>query len=228
MDHKGKDSHLSGTSIVELDGTLGKLLLISEFIPSKVNLSIAEVTDEFSSDNILHDEQFKSTNEGNGFGKASGGDGFEGSESSGDISEFLSAQFDWSRKTDSGVGYEVTNDGKHGNTSVLELNISETIETLLASTVEKAKRVELSKGLLGTKGILEGTEGGGGSSLLGRGKGGSRGDERGKNGGLHFYLVVLWNDKNCELRLLLRMRLRMLVSTVVFTVSLQSSASPRF
>ena len=57
VDHKSKDSHLCGTAVVELDGTLGKLGLLIKVIPSKVNVSVTEVTNEFvsSSRNVSHD-----------------------------------------------------------------------------------------------------------------------------------------------------------------------------
>merc|ERR1719203_1230014 len=47
--HKRKDSHLCGTALVQLNGTLLQLGLLIEGIPSEVEGVIAEVTDELSS-----------------------------------------------------------------------------------------------------------------------------------------------------------------------------------
>eukprot|EP00580_Thalassiosira_gravida_P001041 CAMPEP_0201601606 /NCGR_PEP_ID=MMETSP0492-20130828/2537_1 /ASSEMBLY_ACC=CAM_ASM_000837 /TAXON_ID=420259 /ORGANISM="Thalassiosira gravida, Strain GMp14c1" /LENGTH=99 /DNA_ID=CAMNT_0048064887 /DNA_START=199 /DNA_END=494 /DNA_ORIENTATION=- len=46
VDHKSKDTQHGGTAVVELDGTLGKLGLLVEVIPSEVDVSVTEVTDE--------------------------------------------------------------------------------------------------------------------------------------------------------------------------------------
>jgi hypothetical protein len=113
VDHKGKDSHLSGTSLVEFDGTLLQLgflckrrkgtsetlsqmnfivsiclprhLRTIECVPSEVEGVVAEVANEFSSGNILHDGKFQETNEGNNLRNTSSGDGVEGRETVGDI-----------------------------------------------------------------------------------------------------------------------------------------------
>jgi hypothetical protein len=58
VNQKGKDTHLGGTALVELDGTTalveldGTLLqlgLLVEGVPSEVDVVITEVADEFSS-----------------------------------------------------------------------------------------------------------------------------------------------------------------------------------
>ena len=65
MNHKSKDSHLGGTALVELDGTLLQLLLIVEGVPSEVNVVVTEVTDEVSSGDVLHNSKLKDSNEEN-------------------------------------------------------------------------------------------------------------------------------------------------------------------
>jgi hypothetical protein len=69
---------------------------------------------------------------------------------------------------------------------VLDLDVTETVEASLISTVKKSKRIEESKWLLGTKGILESVQGSGGGSILSWGESGSGGKEGGENGKLHF------------------------------------------
>jgi hypothetical protein len=52
VDHKGKDSHLGGAALVELDGTLGELGLGIEGVPSVVDGSVTEVTNK---GDVTHD-----------------------------------------------------------------------------------------------------------------------------------------------------------------------------
>mmetsp|Transcript_11532 Transcript_11532/g.16695 ORF Transcript_11532/g.16695 Transcript_11532/m.16695 type:complete len:123 (+) Transcript_11532:93-461(+) len=76
MNHKSKDSKLGGTSIVKLNGSLLQLGLLIEGVPSKVEGSITEVTDEFTlSGNILHDKELEEANEGNDLEKTGFGHG---------------------------------------------------------------------------------------------------------------------------------------------------------
>ena len=75
--HKSEDSELGGTSVVELDGTLLELGLFIKAVPSKVNVSVAEVTNEFvaSSGNITHQGALQHSNKGNDLDKSGRGDG---------------------------------------------------------------------------------------------------------------------------------------------------------
>mmetsp|Transcript_28958 Transcript_28958/g.63796 ORF Transcript_28958/g.63796 Transcript_28958/m.63796 type:complete len:93 (-) Transcript_28958:44-322(-) len=86
---------------------------------------------------------------------------------------------------DSGTGEDVTEEGKLGDTAVLDLDVTETVETLLVDVaVEKAEGIEESKRGLDTKFTLEGVEGGGGLANLGRGEGGGRTGKKGGDGKL--------------------------------------------
>jgi hypothetical protein len=58
-----------------------------EGVPSEVEGVVTEVTNEFSSGNVLHDGKFQETNEGNNLRNTSSGDGVEGGETVGDIRE---------------------------------------------------------------------------------------------------------------------------------------------
>ena len=185
VDHKGKDTHHGGTSLVELDGTLLKLGLLVKGVPAKIEGVVTEVTDEFSSGDVLHDSKLKETNEGNKLSDSSTLDGVEGGESVGDIGEGKSRVVDVSWKTDSVLGDKVSDNGKHGDTSVLDLDVTKTVELLLVSISNKSEGIEESKRRLGSKLILEGLQGGGGGGLLGRGESRGGGDKGGKDGGLH-------------------------------------------
>ena len=79
----------------------------------------------------------------------------------------------------------MSKDSQLGDTSVLELDVTEAVEALLVSISKHTKRIEESKRRLGTDLALETLEGGLGGSLGSRGEGSGRGDEGGGNGGLH-------------------------------------------
>eukprot|EP01083_Nonionella_stella_P176149 615591_1 len=84
VDHKSKNSHHGGTSVIELNTALGKLGLLVEVIPSKVQKSVSEIANEvILARDILHDEQLKEANEEKDLKLAIGGDGV-GSEEGGE------------------------------------------------------------------------------------------------------------------------------------------------
>ena len=186
MNHKSKNSHHGGTAVVELDSTLGKLGLLIKVLPSEIKGSVTEVTWEFRfSGNILHDEKLKSSDEGNNLEKSSLGDGINSGPSVGDGAEGGSRLVNVSWKSDSVTGNNLSKEGKLGNTSVLDLNVTETVESLLVGIVKKSKRIEESKRRLNSKLSLEGIEGSGGLGNLGGSKGGGRGGKSGGDDKLH-------------------------------------------
>ena len=64
VDHQCKNTHHSGAALVQLNGTLLKFSLLVKFVPSKVNVSVTEVSGEFRvTVDILHDEHLQETNE---------------------------------------------------------------------------------------------------------------------------------------------------------------------
>ena len=187
MNHKGKDSHLSGTSVVKLNSTLGGLGLLVEGVPSEVKCTVTEVTREFSlTSDILHYSKLQESNEQKDLQKTSRRNLGKSGDTGGDGVEAGSRVVNVSRKTDTSGGDDVSKYGKHGNTSVLELDVTKTVETLLIGILEHAKRIVESKRSLGTNLRLEGLDGGLGVGNLGRGKGSGRGDKGGGDGGLHF------------------------------------------
>ena len=186
MDHESKNSHHGGTSIVELDSTLGKLGLLVEGVPAEVKGSVTEVTRELRlSGNILHDGKLQEANEKEDLQQTGRGDLGQSGDSGGDGLEAGARVVNVSRKTNTGGGHNVSKDGELGDTSVLELNVTEAVEALLVGIGEHTEGIEESERRLGTDLALEGLEGGLGGNLGGRGEGGGRGDEGGGDSGLH-------------------------------------------
>ncbi|KAL7513477.1 hypothetical protein ACHAXN_010698, partial [Cyclotella atomus] len=187
VNHKSKNSHHGGTSVVQLDGTLGELGLFIEGVPSEVKCSVTEVTNELTlAGNILHDGKLQESNEGEDL-KSSGNGNLKGaSPSLSNIRELGSIVGDVTRETDTSTGGDLSKEGQLADTSVLQLNVTETVETLLVGIIQQSQRIEESKRGLGTEFVLEGSEGGGGLASLGRGESGGAGDEGGNDGRLHF------------------------------------------
>ena len=189
MDHQTENSHHRRTSVVQLNSTLGKLGSLIEFIPSKVKGAVTEITNKcVLAGNILHDEKLKEANEEKDLEPAIGGDGVGAEESIKSIGirvEGISGGVNITGDVHSSTGDDVTQEGKLADTSVLDLDVTKTIEAGLAGIVEQAEGVEETKRRLGTKLTLEGVEGGGGLAGLGRGKCGGGGGKSGEGGKLH-------------------------------------------
>jgi len=166
----------------------------SEGVPSVVKGVVAEISGEFgASGDILHDSKLKESAQGNDLSESGGRDGIGSEKSGGSIGvgvEAVSRKVDVSGKVDSGTCDELTNEGQHRNTSVLEFDVSKTFELLLVTVLNESQRIVESKGFLGTKLIFEGVERGGGGCLLVRGKGRSDGDEGGEDGDLHGAIIL--------------------------------------
>mmetsp|Transcript_15082 Transcript_15082/g.20537 ORF Transcript_15082/g.20537 Transcript_15082/m.20537 type:complete len:205 (-) Transcript_15082:154-768(-) len=160
--HEPKDSKLGRTSVVKLNSTLGELGLLIKGVPSKVKGTITEITREITGlstvGRVLHDEKLKEANEGNNLKKTSLGDGIRAEKGGSTIRvgvEGVTGEVDVSRKVDSGAGDNLAKEGKLCDTSVLELDVTETVETLLIGVLEHAKRIKKTKRRLGAKLALE-------------------------------------------------------------------------
>mmetsp|Transcript_9678 Transcript_9678/g.14195 ORF Transcript_9678/g.14195 Transcript_9678/m.14195 type:complete len:210 (+) Transcript_9678:312-941(+) len=172
VNHKSKNSHHSSTSVVKLDSTLLKLGLFIKVIPSEVNVSVTEVTNELVSGswNITHEGALKESNEGNNLNKSSSWDGVWSDKSSNSVREGvegITSVVDASWKVKSSSGYNLSEESKLTDTSVLDLNVTKAVESLLAAvTVEETERIEESKRRLSTKLVLESLQGGTGLGTL--------------------------------------------------------------
>ncbi|KAL7525781.1 hypothetical protein ACHAXR_001160, partial [Thalassiosira sp. AJA248-18] len=136
VNHKSKNTHHSGTALVELNSTLGKLGVLIEGVPSEVDGSVTEVADEFTGlstvGGVLHDEELKKTNESKDLSSSGSGDGVgasNGGETVGEASESISSGVNISGKVVSGTGGDLSKEGKLSNTSVLDLDVTKTVES---------------------------------------------------------------------------------------------------
>ena len=191
MHHKSKDAHHGGAAVVELDGTLGELGLLIKVIPAKVNVSIAEVANVLvaSSGNITHEGALQPADEGDDLNKSGGGDGVRSEESGNTVGEGVEGvarvvNVSW--KVESSAGHDLAQEGELTDTPMLDLNVTEAVETLLGNVAgEHAEGVEEAKGRLGAELVLEGGEGRGGLRHGGRGEGGGGANEGSNDGRLH-------------------------------------------
>jgi hypothetical protein len=117
----------------------------------------------------------------------------QGGNTVGEGVEGVSGVVNVSGKVDSGTGDNLAKEGKLTDTSVLEFDVTKTVETFLVSTVQKSKRIPASKRRLSTKFFFEGLDGSGRLTNLSGGKGGSGGEKGGEDSKLHF-------DDNCSTR----------------------------
>ncbi|KAL7491846.1 hypothetical protein ACHAWT_001118 [Skeletonema menzelii] len=191
MHHKSKDTHHGGTAIVQLNSTLLQLGFFIQVLPVHTAVeTVTEVTNEFisGSRDVLHDEELKETDEAENLNSAPIRDRVrakEGSQTIGVGVEGVAGIINVSGEVGSSTGGDLSKEGKLRNTAMLNLNITETIETLLVGAVEQSQGIEEAKRRLRTKLGLEGVEGGGGLAGLGRSESGGRGDEGGEDGSLH-------------------------------------------
>lgn len=173
------------TYLVQLDGSLAELGGFVKGVPAKVNVVVTQVTREFTADKVTHDKDLEETNKGEKLELACVRDHFKTGVSVGNISELGSAQVDASRKTDTGFLDKETNNGKHGNTSVLDLNQTKAVELGLVTIGDESQRIPESKGKGGTDVSLEAVQGGRTGGVLGRSEGSGGGKGGGKDSELH-------------------------------------------
>ena len=147
--------------------------------------TVSKVTREFSKTESITVDHFHGRNGKEHLNQNHVGNSTPGSKSRGNVLG--------TRESDSGVSDEVSDNTQHGNTSVLELHISEAVELFLVSVGTDSQRIKKSEGSHGTELVVKGTslEGGGLGGLLGRGKGSSRSDEGGKDSSLHVEIVIV-------------------------------------
>ena len=165
VDHKSEDTEHGGTAVVELDGTLLELGLFIKVIPAEVDVSVTEVTNVLvtGSGNITHEGNLQPSNEGDDLALSLEGDGIgadEGGDAVGEGVEGVTGVVDVSWEVDAGAGHDLAQKGKLGDTAVLDLDVTEAVETLLGDiTGEQAEGIEESKRGLGAELILEGVKG---------------------------------------------------------------------
>ena len=187
VDHQGKDAHLGGTALVELNGALLELGLGIERVPAKVNGAVAEVSNKLAgAGDVAHHGALQHTNEEEDLDQAPRGDLLQRRETVRDVGEGLARKVNVSGKADAGLLRKVPSNGKHGDTAVLQFNAAKAVELGLVAIRHQSQRIEEAERGLGTESILEGhAEGRGRGRLLRRSEGGSGGNKGGGNGELH-------------------------------------------
>ncbi len=197
VDHQGQDAHLGGTALVQFNSTLLQLGGFIKAVPAEVKGSVAEVTNEFSSSDVLHDGKLKEANEKDDLRKAGRWDGTQSGKAVGDGGEACSLKVDVTWKADAVLLDQVSGNSKHGDASMLEFDVTKAVELSLVTVGNNAKRIEEAKRRLGSEFTFEGHVDGDRSAgrVLGRGEGSGAGNKGGKDGELHFSLSGQWN---CE------------------------------
>lgn len=164
--HESENSHHGGTAVVEFNGTLLELDLVVHASPARGE-AIAEVTLEFGlSLEVLHDEKLQVANESNNLKQSVHRDVRQSSKASLDGSKAGSGVVNISAQTDSGGSGDVSQHSQHSDTSVLQLNITETVESGLVLLVNQVQWVPESKRLLGSELTIEGVQRSGSGDLL--------------------------------------------------------------
>jgi hypothetical protein len=72
-------------------------------------------------------------------------DGVEGGETVGNIGEGKSGAVNTSWETASGLGNEVSDNAEHTDASVLDLDVTKTVESFLVTVSDHTERIEESK-----------------------------------------------------------------------------------
>ena len=198
--HEPEDSHHGRPAVVELDGALLQLGLIVKLVPPGLERPVAKVTREFVAEarHVLHDGDLEEPDEGEDLKRALDGDGVravDGGPAVGEGVEGVSRVVDVAREVDTGAGDDVAQEGELGDASVLDLDVTEAVESLLVGAVQKAEGVEESEGGLGSELTLKSPEGCGGLASRYRGEGSGGGGEGGEDGKLHHDVVWFVSEK---------------------------------
>ena len=88
------------------------------------------------------------------------------------------------------TGDDVSEERKLGNTSVLDLDVTKTVETVLVGIVKESERIEKSKWGLNSNLSLESSEGSGSLGYLGRSEGGGGAEAARVAAMISFMLIV--------------------------------------
>mmetsp|Transcript_9346 Transcript_9346/g.20250 ORF Transcript_9346/g.20250 Transcript_9346/m.20250 type:complete len:240 (+) Transcript_9346:110-829(+) len=193
VDHESEDAHHGRAAVVELDAALGKLGLLVEGVPAEVDPAVAEVAHELvaGAGDVLHEVRLQESHEDEDLGEAllrNRVGPLDGRPAVAEGVEGVAGVVDVAREVDAGAGDDLAEEGKLGDTAVLELDVTKAVERLLVGVVEEAERIVESKRGLGAKLALESTELGRGLAGGGRGEGGSGGDGGGEDDGLHDWI----------------------------------------
>mmetsp|Transcript_1746 Transcript_1746/g.2816 ORF Transcript_1746/g.2816 Transcript_1746/m.2816 type:complete len:204 (-) Transcript_1746:27-638(-) len=178
VDHKSQNTHLCGTSIVQLPCPQIDHILLISCIWSKSNGKAGgtEISGEGSL--LLLPGNFKE----------SGGEENRDQELGSTEDSLVSSNLILtSREASARPGSSISPGSKHSNTSMLQFHTTKTVETALVTIGHETEGIPASEfGRCSSDFAVEGgVEGGRCLAGLGRGKGGGAGDEGGEDSGLH-------------------------------------------
>lgn len=114
-------------------------------------------------------------------------DALETGKSNGNGGEACTVVINITRKTHTGSSHNMSGDGQHGNTTVLDLDVAQTVETVLILLIDHVEGVPEAEGCLGAELILEASslQSGVGGLGSGRSEGCSGGGEGSGNCEFH-------------------------------------------
>lgn len=138
MNHETQDTHLCRSTVVQLDGSLFQKLL---FGSRPLEHAISEITWEFTLTLVLHDEDLKESNESDDLDEPSSRDVTKSSNSGLDGGERSSREVNVPRNSGTEGGVDVSENSKHGNSSVLDFNVTKTVESLLIDSVKEVQGI---------------------------------------------------------------------------------------
>mmetsp|Transcript_23530 Transcript_23530/g.41301 ORF Transcript_23530/g.41301 Transcript_23530/m.41301 type:complete len:205 (-) Transcript_23530:3-617(-) len=201
MDHKSKNSHLCGTSLVQFNSTLVHFLGIRKIVPSKVKGTITEVSLELSW-TVAKGVLVSSPGRGvlilvGGLHHCPCGDQLSPDHARDVVQRSESGRnVLGAGETNSSVGDEVSRNSKHGHATVLELDPAKTIKLILVGIRHQTEGIDEAEGHLGTKFLGEvGAEcGAGGLGDGGGSKCSGRAGKSSEDGNLHHFGV----GKSCS------------------------------
>ena len=140
VDHQAKDTHLCGTSLVKFDGALFEFPFIGLLVPTEIEESITEVTLEFRCTGFgtpditgVSVEGFHNTPCEHHLDNDLEGECLPCSPTAWDVFGT------W--ESDTSVGGQVSNNGQHSNTSVLQFDVTETFEVGGITIGNKTQRI---------------------------------------------------------------------------------------
>ena len=133
VDHEAKDTHHGSTAVVELNS-----LLVDNGLLVPLGLCKVDLLDLVLATRVSH---LKETDEEDDLHKTAKRDSLEASKTSFHRREW-NAVCDLTRESISLGGDDVAEDGQHGNTAVLGLDITVELECLSIGILQQTKRIE--------------------------------------------------------------------------------------
>mmetsp|Transcript_16495 Transcript_16495/g.35952 ORF Transcript_16495/g.35952 Transcript_16495/m.35952 type:complete len:227 (+) Transcript_16495:413-1093(+) len=189
VNHESKDSHHGCSSVIQFNGTFLHLFLGGS-LPREH--SVSEITGVFAGTVVLHDEQLEESNESENLNKSGVGNVGESGDTGFDRGKGGSGVINVSGNTGAKGCVDVTENGKHGNASVLDLDVTKTVESGLVNSVQHVQRVPESQRFLSSEFGIESGKSGRCSGCLLRSKGNGGADKKGKDSS-SLHCIILYS-----------------------------------